>query len=158
MEENLKALLEKSKETLENIETKILDYTDELGDDAQGYWDDLKNYLAKVGERLESSYEAYEQKAELKSKLMLMEARDRMEAIRSDVEKVLHKVERKGEQELDLLALKAHLAKLEAQEVWDEKEKEFEHLYAKSKLEAEKLSQKALHELNEIYLKLSEIV
>jgi len=158
MEEHLKALVEKSKQTLAKIETKVADYTEELGEDATAYWNTLKAYLSKVEEQLESSYEAYEQKAELKSKLLLMEARDRMEEIRSDVEKVLQKAERKGEAELDLLALKAHLAKLEVQEIWDEKEKAFEHLYATSKLEAQKLSQKAIHELNEIYLKLSEIV
>jgi len=158
MEENLTTLIEKSKQTLRQIESKVENYTEELGKEAVDYWNDLKAYLEKVEERLESSVDAHRQKAELKSKLMLMEARDRMDEIRTDVEKVLHKAERKGEQELDLLALKAHLAKLEVEEIWDEKEKEFEHLYAKSKLEAEKLSQKALHELSEMYLKLSEIM
>ena len=47
---------------------------------------------------------------------------------------------------------------MDAEDALKEKEKDFSHLYAKSKVEAEKVAQKALHEINELFVKLTEIV
>jgi len=158
MEKEFRTLMEKSKETLEKIEKRLEEGSEDLSEDAKAYWSDLKSYLGNVGKKLQNAYDSFEGEAELKTHLFLMEARERLEDVKDDMDSFLASVTRKSEKELDIMALKAHLAKLEAEDKWEEKEKEFSHLYAKSKVEAEKLVQKASKEINDIFLKLTEIV
>jgi F0F1-type ATP synthase membrane subunit b/b' len=66
-------------------------------------------------------------------------------------------VDNAGE-EYDLAALKAHLAKMETEDKWEEAQKELYHLYGESKVEIEKLSKKVGEELNDIMLKLTQVV
>lgn len=66
-------------------------------------------------------------------------------------------VDNAGE-EYDLAALKAHLAKMETEDKWEEIQKELFHLYGESKVEIQKLSKKVREELNEIFLKLTDMV
>ena len=61
-------------------------------------------------------------------------------------------------EEHDLAALKAHLAKMDTEDKWEETQKELYHLYGESKVEIEKLSKKVGEELNDIMLKLTEAV
>ncbi len=61
-------------------------------------------------------------------------------------------------EEYDLAALKAHLAKMETEDKWEEAQKELYHLYGESKVEIEKLSKKAGEEINDIIVKLTQVV
>jgi len=58
-------------------------------------------------------------------------------------------------EEYDLAALKAHLAKMDTEDKWEETQKELYHLYGESKVEIEKLSKKVGEEFNDIMLKLT---
>lgn len=61
-------------------------------------------------------------------------------------------------EEYDLAALKAHLAKMDTEDKWEETQKELHHLYSESKVEIEKVSKKVAEELNDIMLKLTQVV
>jgi hypothetical protein len=87
-----------------------------------------------------------------------MEAREKMDTLKDELDTFVNRVAHKSGTELDTIALKAHLAKMDAQDALEEKEKAFSHLYAQSRVEAEKVAQKALHEINEIFVKLTEVV
>jgi len=158
MEKELKEMLETSKETLEKIEKKVSHSGKDVSEDIKGYWKELKAQLEDVSKKLKGAYVKAEGKAELQSHLLLMEMRERMEKLKDNIDTFAARVTHKSEEELDILALKAHLAKMDAEDAFEEKEKELSHLYAKSKVEVERLAQKALHEINEVFVKLTEIV
>ena len=61
-------------------------------------------------------------------------------------------------EEYDLAALKAHLAKMDTEDKWEETQKELYRLYGESKVELGKLSKKAAEELNDVMLKLTKVV
>jgi hypothetical protein len=158
MEKEFKNAMERSKEALQQIEQKVEKHTGEMGDDLKAYWNEIKQHLEGSTAKLQEKYEKLEGEAELKTHLLLMESRDRLESVKENMDTLLSNLTHQGEKELDIAALKAHLAKLEAQEEWKEKEKAFLQRYAKSKADADKLAKKAAKEINEIYLKLTEIV
>jgi hypothetical protein len=61
-------------------------------------------------------------------------------------------------EEYDLAALKAHLAKMDTEDKWEETQKELYRLYGESKVELGKLSKKAAEDLNDVMLKLTKVV
>jgi hypothetical protein len=158
MGKEFKTFLKRSKEALEAFEEKIEDIGEEMSEDAKAYWKELKGELGHVGSKLKHAYEETEGEAELKSRLLLMEAREKMDTLKDELDTFVNRVAHKSETELDTIALKAHLAKMDARDALEEKEKAFSHLYAQSRVEAEKVAQKALHEINEIFVKLTEVV
>jgi len=87
-----------------------------------------------------------------------MEAREKLATIQDTLDTFLYQVSKNTSAELDIAALKAHLAKKESEDLWEEKQKELSHLYAKSKVEVENLAKKAGKEFNEIFLKLTDMV
>ena len=158
MEKELKKLVEESKEALEKAEEKIEALSKEFPEDAAEFWVDLKKYLSDIQEKLTETYMELEGDAELKANLGMMEAREKLATIQDTLDTFLYQVSKNTSAELDIAALKAHLAKKESEDLWEEKQKELSHLYAKSKVEVENLAKKAGKEFNEIFLKLTDIV
>jgi len=154
MKKEYEELIETAKKSIDVIEEKIDDISEDLTDEAKGVWKDLRIYFEKIKIKLTE----VEQEAELKAELGMMEARDALEHIRDSAESFLYTVSKNTAQEFDLAEIKAHLAKMELEDKWEEAEKEFSHLYGKSKVEAEKVAKKAGEELNDIMIKLSQIV
>ena len=158
MEKEFKKIIDESKRSLEKAEEKIEDMNEEFTEEAKEFWGELKHRFAGVNDKLKVAYDDFESKAELKGHLGMMEARDKLEQVKESAEKFAFQASEKTKEELDIAALKAHLAKMESEDLWEEKSKEFSHLYGTSKVEVEKLSKKAGREINDIFLKLTEIV
>jgi len=158
MEKEFKEIIEESKRSLEKAEKKIEELSEDFTEEAGEFWVDLKKRFAGVNDKLKDAYDNFEEKAELKGHLGMMEARDKLEQVKESAEEFTQKVSAQAQVELDIAALKAHLAKMESEDLWEEKQKEFSVLYQDSKIEAEKLAKKAGKEINEIFLKLTEIV
>ena len=158
MEKEFKEIIEESKKSLEKAEKKIEALSEGFTEEAGEFWVDLKKRFAGVNDKLKDAYTDFEGKAELKGHLGMMEARDKLEQVKESAEEFTQKVSTKAQVELDIAALKAHLAKMESEDLWEEKQKEFSVLYQDSKVEAGELAKKAGKEINEIFLKLTEIV
>lgn len=158
MEKEFKEIIEQSKKSLEKAEKKIEELSEDFTEEAGEFWVDLKKHFAGVNDKLKDAYTDFEEKAELKGQLGMMEARDRVEKLREATHEFTYKVSTKAQEELDIAALKAHLAKMESEDLWEEKQKEFSLMYQDSKVEAEKLAKKAGKEINEVFLKLTEMV
>ncbi len=158
MEKEFKEIIEESKRSLEKAEKKIEELSEDFTEEAGEFWVDLKKRFAGVNDKLKDAYDDFEGKAELKGHLAMMEARDKLEQVKESAEEFTQKASSKAQVELDVAALKAHLAKMESEDLWDEKQKELSHMYDDSKVEVEKLSKKAGKEINEIFLKLTEMV
>jgi hypothetical protein len=158
MQKEFKEIIEASKKAIDNAEKKIEEASGNFTEEVSDVWSELKTRFSAVNGKLKESYSDLEANAELKAYLGMMEARDRLEEVKESAEKFAFHVSKKTEEELDIAALKAHLAKMESEELLEEKQKEFSRLYATSKVEAQKLSKKALEEINDIFLKLTEVV
>jgi len=157
MKREFKEIVEKSGETLEYIETKLEEMGGTLSEDAKTYANALQIYLNETGKKLKQAYKGMEGEAELKSHLLLMETRDKMEALKEDIDTFVTQITKNSSQELDMALLKAHLAKLESKTWWEAQEKEFLKHYDTSRTEAERLAQKAGRELNSLFVKLTEV-
>jgi len=158
MEKELKILIEQSKEALAKAEDKIETLSKEFPDEAVAFWEDMKKHFSSIQDKLSETYTELEGNAELKANLGMMEAREKLSTIQDTLDTFLHQASKKTSTEFDIAALKAHLAKKESEDLWEEKQKELSALYKKSRVEVEKLANKAGKEFNEIFLKLTDMV
>jgi len=157
MQKEFKEIIDESKKAIEQAEKKIEAASEGFTEEVAAFWSELKKRFSAIEEELKTAYNDLEANAELKAYLGMMEARDRLEEVKESAEKFAFHVSRETEKELDIAALKAHLAKMESEDLLEEKRKEFSHLYATSKAEAENLTKKAVREISDIFLKLTEI-
>ena len=158
MEKEFKEIIAESKKSLEKIEKKIEAKSEDFTDEANALWSDLKKHLSGIDEKLKETYDHFEDQAELKGHLGIMEVRDRVEKIQETTHEFTSKVSNNVQEELDTVALRAHLAKMESEDYWEEKQKELLHSYSDAKAEAEKTANKAAKELNNMILKLTEMI
>lgn len=154
MKEDLQKYIQSSREELDKISKAIEERYASLTEEAKEYSKALKTYISGIEETLKKA----EDETQLQSHLMMMEAKEKMEEIKDDLDTFLSHTAQKGQEELDLLALKAHLLKLETESFWEEKRKSFSRLYSQSQIEATRLADKAVHELNTIMMRLSELL
>jgi hypothetical protein len=154
MKNEYEEYVEKAKKSIDELEEKIEDMSEEFSEEANEFWGDLKKYFEKIKIKLQIAAN----EVELKSQLGIMEARDVLENVRDSAEGFLYTIARDTAKEVDLVELKAHLAKMEAEDKWEETQKELSHLYGESKVEVEKLAKKAGEEINDIMLKLSQVI
>lgn len=157
MQDELKELIEQSKQSLKQTEEKIESASREFTQEMQEFWSDLKDRFVKINQKLLDASIELENKSELQAHLSMMEARDRVEKIKKSAEEFTSKISKKAQQELDVAVLKAHLAKMESDARWEEAQKDFSIKFQESKIQAQKLSQSALKEINEIFLKLTSL-
>ncbi len=158
MEKEFKKIISESKKSLEKIEKKIEAKSDDFTEEVSEFWTDLKKHLSSLEEKLKETYDHFEDQAEFKGHLGIMEARDRVENIKETTREFTDKISNNAQEELDIAALRVHLAKMESEDFWEEKQKELLHIYNDSKAEAEKAANKAAKELNNMILKLTEII
>ncbi|WP_373028879.1 hypothetical protein [Sulfurovum sp.] len=158
MEKEFKEIIKESKRSLEKIEKNIEERSEDFTEDVSEFWVDLKKHLSAVEGTLKDAYNHFEDQVELKGHLGMMEARDRIENLKDITHEFTYKVSTNVQEELDIATLKAHLAKMESEDIWAEKQKELLHLYSDSKDEAEKVAIKAAKEFNNIVFKLTEII
>jgi hypothetical protein len=158
MKKEFKELITESKRSLEKVEEKIESFSEDFSEEANGLWGDIKKRLSHVERKLKDAYDNFEDEAELKGHLGIMEARDQIENLKETLDKFTHKVSNNMQEELDIVGLRAHLAKMESEDLWIEKQKDITQLYGKSKIEVENLAKRSLEEMNHIFLKLTKIV
>ncbi len=158
MEKEFKEIIEESKKSLEKAEEKIEALSADFSEEVSEFWGELKNRFSKVNDKLKDAYNEFEGESQLQAELSMMEARDRLEKIKKSAENFAITTSKKTKEELSMTSLKAHLAKMDAEDKWEETRKELSHTYGESKVEVEKLAKKAGKEINEIFQKLTDLV
>ena len=158
MQKDFKELITQSKQSIKKIEERVEDLSEDFTEEVKDFWEDLKKSLSNVEEKLDDAYDAFEDQVKLKGHLGVIEARERIEKIEDVAHEFTTKIYTNAQEELDIVKLRAHLLKMESNDLWEEKQKELSSLYETSKDEAEKLSIKAAKEVNQIVLKLTELV
>lgn len=157
MDKEFKKIISESKRSLNKIEKSIEEISKDFTEEVNDFWLDLKKYFSDTEKRLDDAYDDFEDEIKLKAHLGMIEARERIKKIEEVAYEFISRVSTDTQEELDIVALRSHLLKMESKELWQEKEKEFLALYNNSKEESEKLAIKAAKELNHIFLKLTEI-
>ncbi len=147
-----KEIVEKSKKALDELENKVEDISEDLTQEAKELWSDLKKKFSGVGEKLKDGVK--EEKDELKANLDVIEARQKLHDIKESAEEFTKKIASKAEEELDIAALRAHLAKMEAEDLWEEKKKELSYEFQESKHKVEKMAKEAAEEIEEYFTSL----
>jgi len=145
MEKEFKEIIEESKKSLGKIEKNIEERSENFTEEVSEFWVDLKKHLSGVEGKLKDAYNNFEDQTELKGHLGIMEARDRIEKLEEATREFTYKVSNNAQE-------------MESEDLWEERQKEFLHIYGDSKVEAEKLARKAAKELNNIVFKLTEMI
>jgi hypothetical protein len=158
MEKEFKKIITESKRSLEKIEKNIEGLSENFTEEVNEFWLDLKKHLSDVEEKLDDAYDNFEDKLKLKGHLGIIEARERIKKLEDIAYEFTSKVSTNVQEELDIVTLRAHLLKMDSEDLWKEKQKELSLTYENSKEEAEKLAIKAAKEINNIFLKLTEII
>lgn len=158
MEKEFKEIIAESKKSLKKIDKNMERLSENFTEEVNEFWLDLKKYLSGVEEKLDDAYDDFEDEVKLKGHLGMMEARERIKKVEEIAYEFTSKVSKNTQEELDIVTLRAHLLKMESEDMWEEKQKELSLMYEESKEEAEKLGIKTAKELNHIFLKLTEIV
>lgn len=159
MEKDLKELIKTSRESLERVEEKIEDLSEDFAEDVSELWGDVKGYFTKVNDKLKDAYDEFDSgETKLQAHLSMMEARDKLEKVRKVAQDFAITASNKTKEEYSMATLKAHLAKMEAEDMWEESKKELAQQYDESKVDMEELSKKAVHEINEVFEKLTRLV
>ncbi|UPT76697.1 hypothetical protein MN086_06480 [Sulfurovum sp. XGS-02] len=158
MEKEFKKIIGESKTSLKKMEKYLEAKSEDFTEEVNVFWHDLKKQLSHIDEKLQETYDHFEDQAELKGHLGLMEARDRVEKIQETTREFTDKIANNAQEKLDIAALRVHLAKMESEDLWEEKQKELLHIYDDARDEAQKAAAKAAKELNNMILKLTEII
>ena len=167
LEKELNKFIKNSKKSLEKVEENVESFRESMSEDISDFWGNLKNEFGQINTKLSDAGQKLSdagqkvsdtsQKLQLQGTLGLMEARDHLEKIKGTSEEFIKKVTTNTTQELDIARLQAHLAQMDAADLWKEKESKMTSLYNDSKEEFEKLAKKAGEEINNILVKLTDI-
>ncbi len=160
MSKELKDILEKSSKSIEKLQNKVEDFAEELSEEAAEVWQDMKKTFASADEKLKNAsrdLDAKGDEANLQAHLGAMEAADKLNSIKDSVEEFTQKVSSKAQTELDTVALRAHLAKMEAKNFWDEQGDTITKDFNESKDKVQKLAVEATSEIKDYFEKLSEL-
>ena len=158
MEKEFRELITQSKRSIKKIEKGVEGLSEDFTEEVKEFWEDLKKYLSNVEDKLDDAYDEFEDQVKLKGHLGMMEARERIGKIEDVAYEFTSKISSNAQEELDIVKLKAHLLKMESDDLWEERQKELTSMYETSKEEAEKLTIKTAKELNQIVLKLTDLV
>ena len=102
MENELKSLVEQSKEALKKAEDKIETLSKEFPDEAAEFWGDMKKHLAGIQDKLTDTYNEAEGNAELKANLGMMEAREKLSTIQDTLGTFLDQASKNTSTEFDI--------------------------------------------------------
>ncbi|MGC9351920.1 MAG: hypothetical protein ACP5D3_08015 [Sulfurovum sp.] len=156
-EKELNELIKTSKESLGKVEKSVESFRGSMSEEISGFWGNLKNEFGQIDTKLSDAGRKLQDEAKLQGKLGVMEAKEHLETIKGTSEEFIQKVTTNTTQELDIAKLQAHLGRMEAADLWKEKEQQMRSLYSESKDDFEKLAKKAGEEINAILLKLTDI-
>jgi len=85
-----------------------------------------------------------------------MEANDKMQEIKESLEEFANKVSKNAQSGLDTVAVKANLAKKEAEALWEEKGPEIKKDFEESKEKVSKMAVEAVDEITSFFNKLTD--
>jgi len=157
MNKDYKESINKSTEAMHELEAKIEGVASEFSKTATDLWGNFKTNFADMSSKLEEASENFSKvgdEATLQAHLGAMEAREKMEVMKEDVEVFTHKVAEDAKVSFDEATLQAYLGKMEAKDFWEEKGPGITEDFKESAENVEKLAVEAIDEISSFFTKM----
>lgn len=159
MNKEYKKILEQSSDAIEKLQEKVEGLAGDLSDEASVLWQDMKKNFSGVSGKLKNASKYLDKKsdeANLQAHLGAMEAHDTIDQIKESIEEFTTKVSSKAQTELDIAALRTHLAKKEAEDFWEKKGKKITKEFGESSDKVQELAVEAASEIKNFFEKLTD--
>jgi len=124
MDDKIKDTIKRSLKELDELEDKFEGWIDDLPDDTDELRSSVKSAMKKMHAKLTDSVGhggKLSEEAELQAALGLMEARDKLDASKEVLDNYLECATEKSKTLMDQVELKSKLAKMEAEDFWEER-------------------------------------
>ncbi|CAA6825921.1 MAG: Unknown protein [uncultured Sulfurovum sp.] len=158
MEKDYKEAIEKSTEAMNVLESKVESIANDFNKTSTDLWDSFKINFTDMNEKLKTASENFSKIGEettLQAHLGAMEARDKMENMKEDIEDFTQKVAQNAQVTMDEATLQMHLGKKEAEDFWEKKAPFIKEDFQESKESVEKLALEAIDEIGSFFSKLT---
>jgi chemotaxis regulatin CheY-phosphate phosphatase CheZ len=150
MEKEFKELLKSSKEVIGDVEKKVADVSKDLPKEMGELWEDIQKSFTKIKDELLE--DDHKEKAQEK----VLEAKEKLNHVKESVTQFASKFKDEHQADLDIAALRAHLAKMEAEDFLEESRKKVSREVQESSHSLEKLALDASKEIKDFFSSLSE--
>jgi ElaB/YqjD/DUF883 family membrane-anchored ribosome-binding protein len=150
MNKEFKDIAEKSQKVLSEATEKAESFIKDLSGDALVFWKELEEKMTDVQSTLKDVAQKVETKTDeavVDAKLGMMEAKQKITKVEKSLNEFVHEQKHTADQQADIAKLRAHLAKMEAEDAWEETSKKLRHELAQKKVEAEALAKDAADEV-----------
>jgi len=156
MDDKLKTAIKRSMNELEKLEDKLENWADDLPDDTDEIRATMKNVMTKIRGKLSDSIGhggKLSEEAELQAHLGLMEAREKLEVSKDVVDNYLDSATDKSKTLMDQVELKSKLAKMEAEDFWEERGPQLKEEFKKSSESMLKMAESTADEMQKQFSK-----
>ncbi len=150
MGKEFKELLEGSKKIISEVEKKVDGVASDLGDDAGELWADIKKSFSKISDELIDDDD--KEKAQEK----VLEAKEKLNHMKESVTTFASSLKDDYKGDMDIAALRAHLAKMDAEDFLEESKKKISREVQESSHSLEKLAMDAGEEIKEFFSSLGD--
>lgn len=150
MEKEFNELLKSSKKVIGDVEKKVEGVSADLSDDASELWADMKKSFAKIKDELLD--DDNKEKAQEK----VLEAKEKLNHMKESVTTFATSLKDEHQGDLDTAALRAHLAKMDAEDFVEESKKKISREVQESSHSLEKLALDASAEIKDFFSSLSD--
>lgn len=150
MEKEFNELLKSSKKVIGEVEKKFEEVSGDFAEDVGELWKDMKKSFTKISDELLD--DDNKEKAQEK----VLEAKEKLNHVKDSVTEFATNLKSEHQAELDTAALRAHLAKMEAEDFIEESKKKISREVQESSHTLEKLALDASNEIKEFFNTLNE--
>ncbi len=150
MGKEFKELLEGSKKVIGEVEKKVDDVTSDLSDDIGELWADIRKSFTKISDELIDDDD--KEKAQEK----VLEAKEKLNHMKESVTTFASSLKDDYKGDMDIASLRAHLAKMDAEDFLEESRKKISREVQESSHSLEKLAMDAGEEIKDFFSSLSD--
>ena len=150
MEKEFNELLKSSKKVIGDVEKKVEDVSGDFAEDVGELWKDMKKSFTKISDELLD--DDNKEKAQEK----VLEAKEKLNHMKDSVTEFATNLKSEHQEELDTAALRAHLAKMDAEDFIEENRKKVFREVQESSQTLEQMALDASKEIKDFFSSLSD--
>ncbi len=150
MEKEFNELLKSSKKVIDDVEKKVGDVGSDLSEDASELWADIQKSFTKIKDEL------LDDDSKEKAQEKVLEAKEKLNHVKESVTTFASSLKDDYKGDMDVAALRAHLAKMDAEDFIEESKKKISREVQESSYSLEKLAMDAGEEIKEFFSSLSD--
>ena len=149
MEDKIKSVVKNSLKEMRDMQAKVDDLMDNAPDDIKELREAIDKSLTNISEKLNNALakgEELSEEAKLEANLGLMEAKEKLESSQKVLDNYIDRLSDQSKTAMDEFELKAHLAKMDAEDFWEQRGPELTKEFNSSKQKMQELTEKAADE------------